>query len=449
MKPSAPWRRNRPKLDDNAIAARIRQVRTLLVPNSKQLAKTAAQVGARLGAQLVSFWHMLCALGTKAALIIRRGENRYPNRREQLRQVRRSVGVSMRNNLPLTVAGILTASVALSLVGAALTVSAGVDNATIRWKGGVETIVFMNPQATGEIIDAVGADLAAEPVVRRAEFVSQQAAYEEFKVMFRTSPELVRSVGPDALPASWRVVPADSATVEQIDELGQRYQQRNGVYQVVYARDAVQSVLGVSEAVQWALGLLALTLGAAAWLLTIASCRAAAWARRDELAVMRLVGAPRWVVRLPFVIEGALQGALGSALAGAATWKVADVIEARVADGDSLAILRAFSVDADTRWQIIGLLVTLGAGFGAIGAMIAIGRYAKAREGLPSNMVLRWVKLVRLAASRRRHDRHGHTLQPASITTTTAGKVPPSGPVRPVATEKVAAGAFQDSPPEL
>ena len=72
-----------------------------------------------------------------------RSEARYPNRREQMRQVRQSVLVSLRHNLPLTVAGVLCSAVALCLVGSSLIVSDGVSNATLRWRGGVETIVFV------------------------------------------------------------------------------------------------------------------------------------------------------------------------------------------------------------------------------------------------------------------------------------------------------------------
>ena len=318
-----------------------------------------------------------------------RGETRYPNRREQWRQVRRSVIVSLRTNVPLFTAGALTAAVALSLVGVALTVSAGVSNATIRWRGGVETIIFMNPDAPEAVVRNVGESLRAEPFVKAVDFVSKQEAYDEFSVMFRTNPELVRSVNAQALPASWRVSTKQGVSVGDIETIGRKYGKRVGVYQVAYAKDAVSSVLRVSAAIRWCLGILALALGGAAWLLAISSCRASAWARRDELAVMRLVGAPRWVLRLPFMIEGAFQGLLGASVAGVAVWKVTNIIEARVGDGGSLAIVQSFNVSAGERWRILTVLLVVGGGCGALGATLAIGRYVRVREGLPANLVLR------------------------------------------------------------
>lgn len=369
-----------------------------------------------------------------------RSEARYPNRREQLRQVRQSVLVSLRHNLPLTVAGVLCSAVALCLVGSSLIVSDGVSNATLRWRGGVETIVFVDPNADSLVVSQIGAELGREEIVDKVEFVSQDAAYLEFKEMFRTSPELVRSVGPEALPASWRIIPKKDVAEDKVDDLGKRYENREGVYQVVYAKDAVKSVLMVSHTVRVALNLLALFLGGAAMLLALASCRAAAWARREELAVMRLVGAGRWLVRLPFAVEGAIQGFMGSALAGFGVWRLADYIEDRVSSGDSLAILRAFNVSGGERIRVILMLMAIGVIGGALGASIAVGRYARAREGLPTNLVLRFFANGRMALKRR-----ARRLKPSRDAALLAAKTRSDATVQSSRESEVEA-AFEDAP---
>jgi cell division transport system permease protein len=384
-----------------------------------------------------------------------RSEARYPNRREQMRQVRQSVLVSLRHNLPLTVAGVLCSAVALCLVGSSLIVSDGVSNATLRWRGGVETIVFVDPNADSLVVSQIGADLGREPVVDKVEFVSQQDAYAEFKEMFRTSPELVRSVGPEALPASWRIVPKKNVSEEFVDDLGKRYETYEGVYQVVYAKDAVKSVLMVSHTVRVALNLLALFLGGAAILLALASCRAAAWARREELAVMRLVGAGRWLVRLPFAVEGAIQGFMGSALAGFGVWRLADYIEDRVSSGDSLAILRAFNVSSGERIRVILMLMLIGVVGGALGASVAVGRYARAREGLPTNLVLRFFANGRMALARRarrlKPSRDAALLAAKSKATSQAVVTPAPTPTAtstsmPAPRDGAVEAAFEDAP---
>ena len=318
-----------------------------------------------------------------------RRRDAYPNRGEQARQIRSSVLVSLKNNIPLSVASVLCAMVALALMGGSMVVSDGVDNATIRWRGGVETIIFLEPTAPESVSKSVGEQLRTDKSVKSVVFVSQEEAYSEFSDMFKESPELVSSIGSDALPASWRVIPNASATEEDVELLGARFEGYPGVYQVVYAKDAVASVLRVSNLIRVGLSTLALILGAAAWLLMFAGSRAAAFARREELAVMRLVGAGRMMVRLPFTIEGMLQGALGAIGASGAVWWLSDVIEERVGSGSQIAILKAFTVENSERWASIWWMLLMGTLLGGAGATLAVGRYARAREGLPANLMHR------------------------------------------------------------
>lgn len=313
-----------------------------------------------------------------------------------------SVTSALRSNVVLAGSAILTVAVALTMSGLAIAVADGVSNATMRWQGGIESIVFMDPDATEAEIDAVGDVIAQNPLVRDLTYITQEEAHREFTAMFADSPELLRSVGPDALPSSWRVVPQDGVSHDQVAELGDRLTTFDGVYQVVYARDAVQGVRDLSGVIEAVLATTAGVLAGAALLMTIASCRASAWSRREELAVMRLVGAPRWLTRLPFLIENVLYGAVGGMVAGFVTWELSDVIEDRVTRSDTLTLLSAFDIDNSTRGRIVVLLVLIGAFIGLVGATIGAQRYVTAGEGLPAGLVRRslwrtWRTLRRVA----------------------------------------------------
>ena len=78
--------------------------------------------------------------------------------------------------------------VSLTLVGVSLLIHQAVDNTIERWKGGVEFIVFMKPDATAEQIDAVGRDLEENPQVQTVRFFDKHEAYEEFKRSTPTRP---------------------------------------------------------------------------------------------------------------------------------------------------------------------------------------------------------------------------------------------------------------------
>ena len=156
---------------------------------------------------------------------------------------------NLRRNFSLTIASLLTVAVSLALVGAALLLRQGVDNATTRWQGGIEFIVFLQPDVSQEQADAVGRELSDNPDVSDVKFVDKQQAYEEFKLLFRNSPELVDTVTPDILPASWRVVPRNTDP-NVIEAIGKQFEKKAGVMSVVFAKDTVESVMKVTRLMQ-------------------------------------------------------------------------------------------------------------------------------------------------------------------------------------------------------
>src|SRR5262245_8177098 len=119
--------------------------------------------------------------------------------------------VSLRRNLLMTIAGVATVAVSLSLLGGILMLSKWVDHGTEKIKNGVTLEIFMNVNATKQQIDGVGRNLRAAMGkggnVRSFRYLDKNDAYAEFKRIFRRDPDLVSSITADALPESFRVVP--------------------------------------------------------------------------------------------------------------------------------------------------------------------------------------------------------------------------------------------------
>src|SRR5918996_2254938 len=99
----------------------------------------------------------------------------------QLAYFARETIISLRRNLLMTVAGILTVTVSLLLLGGILLFQRWVDHGTERWRHGVEFEVFMKPDATEQQIDTVRRDLDQDRQVNSARYLSKEDAYEEFK----------------------------------------------------------------------------------------------------------------------------------------------------------------------------------------------------------------------------------------------------------------------------
>ncbi|MCP3912238.1 MAG: ABC transporter permease [Actinomycetia bacterium] len=293
----------------------------------------------------------------------------------KLDYVVRETGNNLRRNLSLTLASVLTVAVSLSLVGASLLIREGVNNATARWKGGIEFIVFMNAESTSDQVQAIQATLHSSPAIASSEFVDQNQAYEEFKDIFANQPELVDSVTPEILPPSFRVVPTDPET-EVIRALGLQFADQPGVREVVYAADTIDAIQRLSSIISWAIVVVAIVLLVSSGLLILNTIRMAMFARRREIEVQKLVGATNWFIRVPFMLEGLLQGLMGGIVAVGAVYGLNFwLFENKLANLDNLALLQSFVVDSSAVTSICLLILGVGAGVGMVGSGIAVGRF--------------------------------------------------------------------------
>lgn len=289
--------------------------------------------------------------------------------------VAREVGSNLRRNVTLTLASVITVFVSLALVGVAFLIRSGVQNATERWQGGVEFIIFMNPDATQDQLDGMSEALEESPEVASVEFVDQQEAYDEFVDLFADSPEMVQAVTPETLPPSFRVEPNDKE-VEVIRALGATFETRPGVKTVVFAAEAIRQLQDFARLLSIGLFSGALVLLGAAILLILNAIRMAMFARRREIEVMKLVGATNWFIRVPFMIEGLVQGLVGAALAIPAVVFIINFIQSKLSDDDTtLVLFQGFAVQTSEQLWVAVLMLVVGCLVGVIGSFVAVTRF--------------------------------------------------------------------------
>lgn len=285
----------------------------------------------------------------------------------------RETGTNLVRNFSLTIASVLTVAVSLSLVGAALLVRGAVDNATARWEGGIEFIVFLQPEASGDQTDAVERALEESPQVEGFTYVDQAETFEEFKDLFADSPQIVDTVTPEILPPSFRVVPRDKqpATIEGLRTV---FEAQPGVREVVAATDTIRTIQNLSRLFQSIAFGVATALVIAAGLLVLNSIRMAMFARRREIEVMKLVGASNWFIRVPFMLEGVVQGLLGSLIALGAAVGVRIGLE-QIAEDRRFTLFAGFIVDSG-QFRLTGtIILVLGVMIGALGSAFAVSRF--------------------------------------------------------------------------
>ncbi|HEX2090160.1 MAG TPA: permease-like cell division protein FtsX [Actinomycetota bacterium] len=217
-----------------------------------------------------------------------------------------------RNGL-LAFAAVSTAFIALFLLGMALLVRREVDLLIEATYADVEISVFLQDKISPTQQQHLDGLIRRMPEVASVDYESKAEAYQRAKeVIFRNEPEVIRNVSPDAFPASFRVKLEDPKQFRVVDA---RLQGQPGIDQIVDHRDLLERLFSVTAVFRVGMFAVAVIMLVSAAALIGNTVRMAVFARRKEIGIMRLVGATNWHIRVPFLIEGIIEGLLGAAAA--------------------------------------------------------------------------------------------------------------------------------------
>jgi cell division transport system permease protein len=227
---------------------------------------------------------------------------------EALRSVWRRRGVSAM--------AALTAAVSLFVLGMLLLAGGTMAELLARWSAAAEFSVFLSSHVAPAEREAIERAIGASGVAAGQTYVPADEALRRFSQQFPDLSAAARSLPVNPLPPSYEVqLRAELARDPAVDRLAERLRQLPGVSDVRYDRRWIERLLGVVATVRTlGLGLVAV-LALASCLTITAVVRLALHARRAEIEIMQLVGAPLAYIRGPFVVEGTLLGVTGAVIA--------------------------------------------------------------------------------------------------------------------------------------
>lgn len=256
-----------------------------------------------------------------------------------------------------------TIALALFVLGGFLLVTTNLERLGAEWSNAAELSVYLKDEITEDERQAIEAELAPGSLVAAHEYVSKADALGRFKQTFGDLGTTIDALGENPLPASFEVrLRSGSGTSTGAESLAAKLREMAGVADVRYDRqwlDRLLSAIIVIRDVGWVLGSV-LAIAAA---FTVANVvRLALHARRDEIEIMQLVGAPQAYLRGPFVMEGVLQGGIGALAAVVALWIAFAALRA-----EYLVPLAAAINLSSVRFLPPGLSVSLVAGGMAVG----------------------------------------------------------------------------------
>lgn len=257
----------------------------------------------------------------------------------------RETSANLTRNITLTVASVLTVFISLSIVGATVLIRQGAQNLTRQFESGVEFIVYVEPDASKSQLAEVRTSLEENPGIAEATYIDREETYADFKRLFKGQDTYLENVRASDLPTSFRVKPKDPS-VATVQGLVSYYRKQPNVFEVRAATDVIRQMKGMTDFVNKLLFFSAAFLLAASTLLILNTIRTAMFARRREIEVMKLVGATNWFIRIPFMLEGLVQGLIGGLLAIGAVYFFRGWIDDLLNKGEGLDLLQQFTIDS-------------------------------------------------------------------------------------------------------
>jgi cell division transport system permease protein len=291
------------------------------------------------------------------------------------------IGIGLRRNLTMTIAVIVTVAASLSFVGMALLLRKEAAINKDYWYDKVEVSIFLcgdgskEPSCAGgpvtsEQAMSIEADLRGLSHVETVYYESKYQAYERS----RDLPGLqafTESVTPEQMPESFRVKLHDP---DQSDVVVNAFRGRTGVDTVLDQKRLLAPLFSLLDKMQFMSLAFALVQLATAGLMIMNTIRLAAFNRRRETGIMKLVGASSFSIQLPFLLEGAIAGFAGAVLAGGAV-----LLGYKITVVDWLAIqLPMFRyIDWDDVWATIPLLLVIGIVVAALASLITLRKHLR------------------------------------------------------------------------
>ena len=288
------------------------------------------------------------------------------------------VRIGLRRNLTMTFAVMITVAISLTLLGIGLLANSQVRVMKDYWYDKIEVSVFLcgslsesTSCAGGPITPAqrsqIQSDLNALPAVAKVYYESQSEAYQHFQERFKGSA-IAQNVTSDQLPESFRVKLKDPT---KFDVIQSAFAGRPGVDSVQDQRTILEKffkLLGVLRDGALAIGLASVLTAA---LLISNTLRLAAFNRRRETGVMKLVGATSFSIQLPFLLEGIFSAIIGWAFATGLLAGFKYAVDVKIAP---LLTFTQFFKWTDV-WAASGLLLLTGLVVSTIASLVTLRKY--------------------------------------------------------------------------
>jgi cell division transport system permease protein len=289
----------------------------------------------------------------------------------------REAFANVRINRTTTVVAVATTAFTLACVGVFLLLYVNLRTVAGSLQEDIRVMVYLDDGLAEETLSEIQERLKADRAVASLTYVSKEQALAEFQAQFPSESHLLEGLGQNPLPASFEIMLAPQfRSSDSVKRWAERIQTLPGVAQVEYSRDLIEALARIIRHIELAAIAAGVILSAASVTIIANTIRLTLYTRRDEIEILQLIGATRAFIRIPYLLEGAFLGGLGSALSLAILKAGFEFVQRQVeSTGRFLeSWLSFFPV------HLCLLLVLAGVLLGFAGSFVSLSRFGETRS---------------------------------------------------------------------
>ncbi len=294
--------------------------------------------------------------------------------------VARETASNLWRNRVMALAGIAIVAVSLALVGTALVLRQSVARQIVALGDNVNVQIFVQASASGGELSAIRMLIHQTPQIKSCGYLDHQQSYQRMRSLFADEPTVAGVLTPATTPPVFEcdlINPNDAPVVKSV------FVGVPGVFSVSYPQAAVRSWQRLANIAQTICLVMAIVLLVCSLVLILNAIRMAIFSRRREIGVMKLVGATNWFIRVPFMLEGLVQGLLGSMVAvlfvllanlGVHSLLGSSGMTSQVQPGSS-TLLSPSNLPAGQLFTTEAIILVIGLIVGVAGSSVAVRRF--------------------------------------------------------------------------
>ena len=296
----------------------------------------------------------------------------------RLQYLLREALANVLTNRTTTVVAVATTAFTFACVGVFLLFYVNLRAMALSLEQDIQVMVYLQDDVTNHVKNEIEQQLKTDRAVAALTFVSKEQALADFQVQFPAESHLLDGLGQNPLPASFVVtLAAETRSSDAMRRWADRVQLIPGVAQVQYNQAWVEALAGMVKYIELAAIIVGVILSAASVTIIANTIRLALYSRREEIEILGMIGASRTFIRVPYLLEGAALGVLGSALSLVILWAGFELFRHEIRSAS-----RFLGVDALLTFfplEMCMVLVLVGLFLGFSGSFLSLLRFGEGR----------------------------------------------------------------------